>query len=117
MLFEMHDVLVMKDYLSAKLYYDLGDYMAYMGNSYQACIITAQNALKDYPYSNLREDFSLLVMKSKFELAVMSVESKKLDRFQNAEDECYGFINEFPESKERATAEKYIAKCKKVIKD
>ena len=53
-------------------------------------------------------------MKSKFELAERSVDSKKLDRFRDAEDECYGFINEYPDSKERATAEKYIEICKKV---
>jgi outer membrane protein assembly factor BamD len=79
--------------------------------------VTAQNALNDYPYSPLREDFAVLVMKSKYELAQMSVESKKLNRYQDAEDECYGFINEFPESKERATAEKYIEKCKQYTKD
>ena len=42
--------------------------------------------------------------------------SKQLERYQDAEDECYGFINEYPDSKERATAEKYIAKCKEYIK-
>ena len=51
-------------------------------------------------------------MKSKYELAKMSIESKQLERYQDAEDECYGFINEYPDSKERATAEKYIEKCK-----
>ena len=30
--------------------------------------------------------------------------------------ECYGFINEYPDSKERATAEKYIEKCKEFEK-
>ena len=40
--------------------------------------------------------FSILIMKSKYELAQMSVESKKLQRYQDAEDECYGFINEYP---------------------
>ncbi len=119
-LFELQDKLIQKEYLSAKLYYNLGSYFGNCtngGNNYEACIITAQNALKDYPYSNLREDFSLLVMKSKFELAVMSVESKKLDRFQNAEDECYGFINEFPESKNVALAKKYIERCKQITKN
>jgi outer membrane protein assembly factor BamD len=52
-------------------------------------------------------------MKSKFELAENSSEEKRLDRYRDAEDECYGFLNEFPESDEVKTAEKYIAKCKK----
>ena len=47
----------------------------------------------------------------------MSVDAKKLQRFQDAEDECYGFINQFPDSKERHTAEEYIKKCKQVTKD
>ena len=45
MILRMHELLVEKEYLSAKLYYELGDYMAYMGNNYQACIITAQNVM------------------------------------------------------------------------
>ena len=119
-LFELQDKLVQKELYSAQLYYDLGQYFGnctYGGNNYEACIITAQNALKDYPYTNLREKFSLLVMKSKFELAQQSVEEKKLERYQDAEDECYGFINEYPDSKNKATAEKYISKCKNYIKD
>lgn len=119
-LFDLQDKLVQKEYLSAKLYYNLGDYFGNCtngGSNYEACIITAQNALKTYPYTKMREDFSILIMKSKFELAQQSVEAKRLDRFRDAEDECYGFINEFPESDMKKTAEKYIRLCKKVTKD
>ena len=56
-------------------------------------------------------------MKSKFELAEQSVESKKIDRYRDAEDECYGFINEYPDSKNKSLAEKYIASCKKYTKE
>ena len=119
-LFELQDKLVQKELYSAQLYYDLGQYFGnctYGGNNYEACIITAQNALKDYPYSKLREKFSPLVMKSKFELAQQSVEEKKLERFQDAEDECYGFLNEYPDSKDKVTAERFITKCKAFTKD
>ena len=106
---------VEKEYKSAKLYFDMGTYFGNCtngGNNYEACIVTAQNALKDYPYSNRREEFASLIMKGKYELAKMSVEKKQLERYQDAEDECYGFINEYPDSKDRALAEKYIEKCK-----
>ena len=119
-MYELQDKLVEKELINAKLYYNLGTYFGNCtsgGNNYEACIITAQNALKDYPYSTHRESFASLIMKSKFELAQQSVEEKKLDRFQDAEDECYGFINEYPDSKERSVAEKYIEKCKKVTKE
>ena len=119
-LIELQDKLVKKEYLSAKLYYNLGTYFGNCtsgGNNYEACIVTSQNALNDYPYSNLREDFAILIMKSKYELARMSVESKKLQRYQDAEDECYGFLNEYPDSREKETAEHFIEKCKEVTKN
>lgn len=120
-LFILQDNLVMKEYLSAELYFNLGGYFGNINSNtesnYESCIITAQNALKTYPYSSLREKFSVLIMKSKFELAQNSSEEKRLDRYRDAEDECYGFLNEFPESEECKTAERYIAKCKKFTGD
>lgn len=115
-LFELQDKLVKKELLSAQLYYNLGSYFGNCsdgGSNYEACIITAQNALKDYPYSSMREDFALLIMKSKFELAEQSIEAKRLERYQDAEDECYGFLNEYPDSKNKTTVEKFIKTCKR----
>lgn len=120
-LFVLQDKLVQKEYLAAKLYYDLGPYFgncsASNENNYESCIITSQNALRDYPYTSLRESFSLLIMKSKYALAEQSVEEKKLERYRDAEDECYGFLNEYPDSKDKDVALRYIANCKKYIKD
>ena len=119
-LFDLQDKLVMKEYLSAELYYNLGGYFGNCsngGSNYEACIITAQNALRNYPYSKMREDFSVLIMKSKFELAENSAEEKRLERYHDAEDECYGFINEYPDSPEAERAQKYIVKCKKVTRE
>ena len=120
-LFELQDNLVQKEFLSAQLYYNLGGYFGNINSNtesnYEACIITAQNALKNYPYSKIREKFSVLIMKSKFYLAENSSEERRLDRYRDAEHECYGFINEYPESKEIVTAEKFIAKCKRVTGD
>ena len=120
-LYELQDKLVQKELLSAELYYNLGGYFGNINkndeSNYTSCIITAQNALKQYPYSKWREDFAVLIMKSKFQLAENSTLEKRLDRYRDAEDECYGFLNEYPDSKNISLAEKYINKCKKVIKD
>ena len=117
-MYELYDKLTMKELLSAQLYYNLGGYFGNINSNsesnYSSCIVVAQNALKTFPYSKLREEFAVLIMKSKFELAENSAEEKKLERYRDAEDECYGFINEYPDSKMRQTAEKYIAKCKKI---
>ena len=120
-LYELQDKLVMKELLSAQLYYNLGGYFGNINSNsesnYSSSIIVAQNALKNYPYSEHREEFALLIMKSKFALAQNSSEDKKLERYQDAEDECYGFLNEYPDSKDKPLAVKYIGKCKKITKD
>lgn len=115
-IFELQDKLVEKEYLNAKLYYDLGDYFGNCtngGSNYQACVVTAQNAIKDYPYCKRREDLSILVLKSKFELAQKSVPEKQRQRYQDAIDEYYGFQTEFPESSFLPKAQAMYEKAKK----
>lgn len=114
MIFNLQDKLVLKEFLSAKLYYNLGNYM---GNNYQSCVITAQNALKDYPYTDYREDLSILILRARYEMAINSVEEKKADRYRETIDEYYAFKNEFPESKYTKEAEKIFRESQKVIKD
>ena len=114
MLYELHDRLVEKEYRSAKLYYDLGNYM---GNNYQACIITAQNALNDYPYTKLREDLSRLILRARYGMAKESVQEKMMDRYRDTEDEYYAFKNEFPESKYMKEADRIYRETLKALKN
>ena len=114
MIFELQDKLVQKGLLSARLYYNLGNYM---GNNFLSCVVTAQNALKDYPYTHYREDLSILILKSKYEMAIYSVEEKKGERYRETIDEYYAFVNEFPESKYLKEAEKIFKESKEIIKD
>ena len=99
---EMQDKLTLKELQNAQLYYNLGNYM---GNNYESAIITAQNALKTYPYSKYREDFEMLILKAKYQEARQSVEEKKQDRYQDVVDEYFSFINNYPESKNRGEAD------------
>lgn len=117
MIFKMHDVLVEKEFLSANLYYELGDYMAYMGNNYLACIITAQNALDNYPYTSMREELSILILRARYKMAHNSVEEKKIERYRETVDEYYAFKNEFPDSKYLKEAEEYYKEAIRTIKD
>ena len=113
-IFEAQDKLVEKEFDAAKLYYNLG---TYMGNNYQACVISAQNALKDYPYTKYREDLSLLVVKAKYAQAVHSVLSRRAERFRDAVDECYAFKNEYPESTNIKDVDEMLEKSEKILKD
>ena len=119
LIFELQDKLVEKEYLSAQLYYNLGDYFGNCtmgGSNYEACIITAQNAIRDYPYTRRKEDFSILILRAKYDLAVRSVESKMNERYNDTIDEYYGFVNEFPKSKYLNEAKKIYDKAKTAIK-
>ncbi|MBS5550468.1 MAG: outer membrane protein assembly factor BamD [Bacteroides sp.] len=115
MIFELQDKLVEKEYLSAKLYYDLGSYSgnasySSTGNNYLAAIVTAQNVLKDYPYTKKREELSILILRAKYGMAKESVLEKKEERMRETIDEYYAFKNEFPESK-------YLSEVENIYKD
>jgi len=113
MLYILYDRLVEKEYRSAQLYYNLGNYM---GNNYQACIITAQNAMRDYPYTKFREELSFLVLKAKYTMAKESVKDKMLDRYRDAIDEYYAFKNDFPESSHLKEATAMFNEAEKAVK-
>ncbi len=103
-IYALQDKLVEKELLSAKLYYDLGGYIGnatFGGSNYAACVVTAQNALKDYPYASagLREELAILVLRAKYYLARKSVEERRLERFRDTVDEYYAFANDYPESR------------------
>ncbi|MDE5551377.1 MAG: outer membrane protein assembly factor BamD, partial [Bacteroidaceae bacterium] len=69
------------------------------GSNYEACIITAENALKTFPYTRLREDLYMLILRCRYQLAQRSVLEKREERYRQTIDEYYGFKNEFPDSK------------------
>lgn len=119
-IFNLQDKLVEKEYLSAKLYFDLGSYFGnctYGGSNYQACIITAENAMREFPYASKREDFGIMILRAKYELACQSIEVKKEERFQSTVDEYYGFVSEFPESKYLSEAKTIFEKSKIKVKE
>jgi outer membrane protein assembly factor BamD len=88
---ELNEKIAYKSYLNAKLYFDM-DY-------FKAAVIALDNSLSDYPDTKYREELRYLLFKSKFNLADNSVESKKRERLNDARDEYFNFVDEFPESK------------------
>ena len=54
----------------------------------------------------------MLVLKAKFALAALSIESKKEERYHSAIDEYYGFVTEYPESKYMKEAKSLFDKAK-----
>lgn len=119
-IYALQDKLVQKEYQSAKLYYDLGTYVInciHGGNNYEACVVTAQNALKDYPYAsaNIREELSVLVLRAKYHLARQSVEEKRMERYRDVIDEYYAFQNDYPESQYMKEANTILSNSERVV--
>lgn len=111
-IFELQDKLVKKDLENAQLYYNLGNYM---GNNYESAVITAKNALKEYPYSKYKEQLEMLVLKARYREAVESVDEKKEERFRTVIDEYYAFINDYPQSDFRKEADNIFKVADKFV--
>lgn len=109
---ELYDKLAYKEYLSAKLYYNLG---TYLGNNYLSAEIIAKNALKNYPTNKYLEELNWLILQSKYQQTINSIDTKKEDRARETEDEYYSFITEYPNSKHISTAEKINKEIKKIL--
>lgn len=107
LIIELRDKLVYKSYLSAKLYYDLKDY--------KAAVVALTSSLKDYPDSKYREDVMYMLLRSKYLLAVNSIEEKKHDRLASALDEYFTFADEYPTSKYKKDADKYYSVLAKAL--
>jgi outer membrane protein assembly factor BamD len=104
---ELRDKLVEKSFLSARLYYDF--------ENYKAAVVALENSLKEYPDTRFREELMYMLLKSKYLLAVNSVEEKKEERLSNALDEYFAFVDEFPESKYRREAERFYEVTAKLL--
>ena len=87
---ELEDKLVKKSYLSARLYYDRGQY--------KAAIVALNNSLKEYADTKYREEIMFLKMSSLFLYAENSYAVKQRERYQDTLDDYYSFMEEFPES-------------------
>lgn len=110
---EMYNKLAEKEYLNAKLYYNLG---TYLGNNYEACAVTAQNALHKYPGNKFQNELSWLILISKYEQVIRSVEELKQERAQDAIDECYNYLTEYPDTKHKKEIDKMKRELEKIVK-
>lgn len=111
---EMEDKLAYKAYLNAKLYYDLG---LYGGNNYLACVVTAENMLKEYPETKYREDAVFIILRAKAKEAQLSVAERRHERYSDVVDEYYRYANEFPEGKYIKDATRILKEARRVVGD
>ena len=87
---KLHFKLETKSFESAKLYYHTGNY--------KAAAVAFENIIVKYPNSSYKEEVLYFTVLSKYELAINSVESKKLERLHNTLKSYRKFVDEYPKS-------------------
>ena len=91
--------LELKEYKTAQLYYNL--------QQYRAAGISFTNLLNTYPESNKGEQYMLMVIKSYFEFARLSIYDKQEERYQKVSAVYFDFADRYPESNMLKEAENY----------
>jgi outer membrane protein assembly factor BamD len=95
-----HGKLEAKDYKAAQLYYDLGQF--------RAAAVAFAEVLNNYPESDKGDEYKLKTIKSYYRFAELSIEDKKVERFEKVITECNDFTDRFPESKLSKDVEHYL---------
>ena len=101
--------LELKEARAAHLYYDLSQYRS-SGLAYNSL-------LNNYPESQKAEDYKLMVVKSFYKFAKLSVPEKQIERFEKVTSEYLDFADRFPESKLLKEVEDYSKLSQKNIKE
>lgn len=101
--------LEIKDYKSALLYYDIGQF--------RAAGVAFTTLLNTYPESLRADEYKLMIIKAYYKFAEMSIEEKKVERFEQVVSECYDFTDRFPESKLKKEADQFLALSQNNIKN
>jgi outer membrane protein assembly factor BamD len=89
-----------KEFASAQLYFDLGQF--------RAAGVAFTSLLNDFPESDRADEYKLMTIKSYYNFAGLSVAEKQQERYEQVISECNDFIDRFPESKLLKEAERFI---------
>lgn len=92
--------LITKDYKSAELYYNVGQY--------KAAAVSFATLLTAYPDAKNADEFKLWVIRSYYKYASLSILEKQPERFNQVVEEVQDFQDRFPESKYLKDAEQYL---------
>ena len=88
-----------KEYRGAALYFKL--------QQYRASGIAFGNLLNTYPESVIGDEYKLMMIKSFYEFAKLSIVEKQEERFEKVVTEYNDFVDRYPESKLLKQAEDY----------
>lgn len=106
---ELRAKMELKDFKSAQLYYDMGQF--------RAAGVAFTTLLNGFPESQKADEYKLMVIRSYYKFAEMSVDEKKIERYENVIEECRQFTDRFPESKLKKEADSFLELSQTNIKN
>jgi outer membrane protein assembly factor BamD len=83
--------LEVKEYRNAELYYNL--------QQYRAAGIAYTNLLNNYPESAKGDEYKLMIVKSYYQFAKLSISEKQQERYEKVIEEYNDFTDRYPDSK------------------
>ena len=101
--------LELKEARAAQLYYNL--------NQFRSSGLAFNSLLNNYPESQKADEYKLMVVKSFYRFAKLSVPEKQVERFEKVTNEYLDFADRFPESKFLKEAEDFSKLSQKNIKE
>jgi outer membrane protein assembly factor BamD len=101
--------LELKEAREAQLYYNLGQFRA-SGIAFNALLNNFPEALK-------ADTYKLMVVKSYYKFAKLSIAEKQIERFEKVISEYLDFVDRFPDSKFLKDAENYSNLSKNNLKE
>jgi outer membrane protein assembly factor BamD len=89
-----------KELKSCQLYYNM--------TQYKAAAIAFTSLINNYPDSPKAEEYKLMIIKSYYKYATMSIEERREERYAKVVQEVQDFQDRYPESKLLKEAERYL---------
>jgi outer membrane protein assembly factor BamD len=98
-----------KERMAAQLYFDLGQF--------RAAGVAFTSLINDFPDSEKSDEYKLMVIRSYFKFAELSIDERKMERYEQVLTECNDFVDRFPDSKLTKEVERYISLTNNNIKN
>lgn len=83
--------------------------------NFKAASVSAENFIREYPRSVFREEAYYIMVKNSYLLAINSIESKKIERYEKTMERYLTFVAEFPSTSYKKEIETYYEKVSKDI--
>ena len=92
-------------------------YLYYKTENYKSAVIAFKGVLEEFPASSQKNDLMLLIVKAGYKYAVMSIDSKKQERYNETLKNYNNFASLFTDASKKEEAESFYKDCLKDLEN